>query len=167
LGPLFAVPLEEAKANKEEIKRLDDEICLVDILICKELEKFHTGERGTVWDDLQQLVIHANQTNATLADILPRLEDLAAKGKKTAQAQRAVIGLIHDKAKLVGIESKRAAAMGEVATREQVRAVLVQIFTAVKTHVKDQKILAAISHDCSPTLRHASFGQQDPKPNGQ
>jgi hypothetical protein len=142
MEPLFREKHEGDLQAKEEIKKLDEDIVLLHGMICRALEKIHTGERGTVWDDLQVLVMDAEQDNATLETILPRLQDLAARGKETAQAERDIIGLIHDKAKITAIQRKAEADAGQLCSYDTVKATLgrlVLVFRdSVGAHVGEQ-----------------------------
>lgn len=140
------------------LKKNDEGISLLDARICELCERLQTGERGTIWDDLLDLIHDAQapdpETGATMSaqDILARLEPIADKGKETEQAWRDLDAAIHSKAKITAIEAKRMADAGEIATRDEVKTLVLQIVNVVRDHVQDPAQLRGISKDLSTVL---------------
>ena len=149
---------EERLARIEIVKRLDEEISLLDARISELCEQLTTGERGTVWDDLLALIDDAqtpDEHGRTMdaAAIITALRPIADKGKSNVQAWRDLDAAIHSKAKITATEAKRAADAGEIATRDEVRTLVLQIVNVVKDHVSDAAQLRSISNDLAIVLQ--------------
>ncbi len=164
MAPLLAARQRAAVEDIERTKRLDQDIAFLHIAICDALERMHTGERGSCWDDLQAIVAHAaEQPGEAIETILPALQDIATKGKETAQAQREVIALIHDKTKVTSAEAKRAADSGEVVTYDQMKGHLATFISVFRDAVNAapiddetrQGILTATANDLGKVLKRA------------
>jgi hypothetical protein len=121
MPPPLAARHEADMERSAEIRKLDQDIVAIHGFICDSFGRMSSGERGTLWDDLVELAHDAQAENMTAAAIIERLTPIAAKGKETTQAQREVIGLIHDKAKITAIEAKRMLDSGEVSSKEEVK----------------------------------------------
>jgi hypothetical protein len=154
-------------ADIQAVKRLDEEIVMLDTRISDLCERLSTGERGTVWDDMQSSVgdfqeaFDAWRTSqqgereakaAALFGALESIKAIAAKGKETEQAWRDLDAAIHSKAKITAIEAKRMADMGEIATRDEVKLMVLRIVNVVKDHVTDPQTLRLISNDLVPVF---------------
>lgn len=158
---------ESRLADIQAVRKLDEEIVMLDGRISDLCERLSTGERGTVWDDMQASVgefqeafdgwrtSQAGEREAKAAALFASLESIkaiAAKGKETEQAWRDLDAAIHSKAKITAIEAKRMADMGEIATRDEVKTLVLQIVNVVKDHVTDPQTLRLISNDLMPVL---------------
>ena len=144
---------EERMANMAEIKRMDADISLATQRVEDLLQRLETGERGTCWDDIQEIVADVDGGYLSASDAMPRLRDVAAKGKTTEQAWRDLSAAWNDRAKLIGMEAKRMADMGEIATKDEVKTLVIQIVAVVRDHVKDDATLRAISGDLTHILQ--------------
>jgi len=158
---------ESRLADIQAVRKLDEEIVMLDGRISDLCERLSTGERGTVWDDMQASVnefteafdgwrtSQSGEREAKAAALFASLESIkaiAAKGKETEQAWRDLDAAIHSKAKITAIEAKRMADMGEIATRDEVKTLVLQIVNVVKDRVTDPQTLRLISNDLMPVL---------------
>ena len=155
LAPLLQVAYCES-ANSDQAKTLEDEIVQVDMRITELLGCLQTGERGTVWDDLQ--VLYADmQSGAALDEIQTRLGEIAAKGKQTTAAWRELGEWQDRKARLCAAEAKRAKDSMETVSESQMNFYRAAVVRAVILHVQDgrtaQEMRAGIGQELTAAAR--------------
>jgi hypothetical protein len=109
---------QDAAANAREVRQLDDEIFLLDARITELCERLTTGERGSLWDDLHDIVSDAQAGKPIDVDALAQL---VARGRETEMLWREIDNAIASKIKAVSAEGRRMADMGEIASKDEVK----------------------------------------------
>jgi hypothetical protein len=150
LPPLIAGRYEEALANRGEMLKLYDEIALIDTRIADLCQRFESGERDSLWEDIQETLADldaAKQAGEGIEPFLDQLQAIVRKGRETIQTWRDLEAAIHAKAKLVSIEGKRQKDMGETMTKDEANTIFRHLTTVIKRHVTDPQTLTAMAQD--------------------
>ncbi len=142
--------LQSILEHDTELINLREQIALLRLRTSDLLKREASGECGSLWDDL--LALHADATHEGRAITPEEIRPIIEAGRKNEQTWIEVRQLIQETAKVVGTEGKRRNDMGEVATKDEVRSLVVAIVNIVKDHVTDPAQLAAISRDLSRVL---------------
>ncbi len=137
MKPLLGDAHDRRLERIEEVKRLDEALAFLDGRICSLLERIQTGERGTVWDDLVDLVGEMGSPDADVRGYMPDLQRLVTAGKETEEAYRDVVAAIHDHAKISAMEAKRASDAGEVASKTEVKRYMELTVQAIRDAVHE------------------------------
>jgi hypothetical protein len=168
LPPLMAEEHARRMERIEEVKRLDEELGIFDQRITQLLGRLQSGERGSVWEDLQFEVGEFrdafNQWQATKAvaelvqlfGVVDKIESIASTGKEVEEAWRDIEQAFHSKAKLAAMDAKAMADRGEVATKDQVQHYVrstVDVFReAILAHAPEQA--QAIFAEFQTNIKH-------------
>jgi hypothetical protein len=139
LPPPLATEYLTRRSNPELFKLADD-IALIETRIGELISHLSTGERGTVFEDLQLTLMDldaAKQAGESIDHFLDELRTIAATGKETAQAWRAIDAAVHSKAKLISIEGRRQADMSETASRDEVKYYIGQTIRIFREAITD------------------------------
>ncbi len=149
--------LEAIMAEDDTLVSLREDIALIKLRVKDLLQREKSGERGTIWDDLQWEVSQAQAEGRSIAP--ETLAPLVDAGKSNEGLWREIVALIGDRAKVIGIEGRRQADMGETATKEQMKGAIVWLVNLVKDNaslisdpVERQDFLTAMSKDISRGL---------------
>lgn len=118
--------------------QLAEDVAQLDGLLAELTSTLSTGERGSLWDDLQQLARDAQADDATLDTIRPRLTKLATAATRTREAWRDIKDTMHSKAALVKVEMDRQKIARELADREEVMGSLEAIIMLAKRFIQSQ-----------------------------
>lgn len=174
LPPLVQANYELARQT-EEAKTLQEDVAVVCARIMDLQGMLQTGERGTVWDDLQASVdefrdaMRNLDAGAEISEVREQLtavavyqERIAAKGKTTDQAWRAIGEWQDRKARLVTSEAKRAADQREGATAAELRFYVAGVVRSIIAHVDSPEVRGRISADL-----HAIGSQMREQPPGK
>lgn len=116
--------------------------------ILQAIGKLQTGEHGeTLWEALQDLARDAQAEDATMPNILPRLQALAAKASTTVAAMREIDQAATLKAQLITAEERRALTAKELAKPEDMAEMLNRATRIFIRHCPTQDARTACAED--------------------
>lgn len=142
----------DASRTDPELLNLTDEIALADALIEDARRGLDHGESGRLfrelkasWDALQHAQREKDAAGVQMA--MAEIGALIRQGVGAYAARDETMGLVERRRRLVDSEQKRRVAMQDMVTSEQALLMIGRITSAVRRHVSDPGILAAIAAD--------------------
>lgn len=105
------------------------------------------NDEGNVRANLRALSIRAAAPDATIADILPDLQQIATAIESNASVWRQWMDHTRHKADLITVEMKRQTQARELADRDQVSAIILSMLRLFVRHCPEPERRAALDHD--------------------
>jgi uncharacterized protein YjcR len=136
---------------------LGAEIGLVQSMLEERIQKLYSGESVEFWEqaresfrELESAMDDGDEVGVMKlrAAHLKTLQD----GLRTSEAYESVQPLVEQRRKLAESENKRLKDLRATITMQQAMGIITLLTSIVKTHVTDQKVLAAISEDLARTI---------------
>lgn len=136
-------------AADPELLALRDEIALIDARLNDLLSRVEAGEAGVLWENTRKAWLSYLRKRDTPQEHEAQslLDELIERGANEYQAWAEVHVIIEQRRKLSESEQKRLVAMRQMVTSEQAMMLIVALQDAVKRHVTDRAVLAAIAAD--------------------
>lgn len=149
-----------ASLNDPELLALREDIALLESRLTDLIQRVDSGEAGALWRELREAwdaIEDARGKDAVkLAEALTALGVLIRRGQADYAAWDEVRSVQEQKRKLIESEQKRLVAMQQMVTAEQAMLFASAIQDAVKRHVTDRKVLAAIAADVAALSNRAA-----------
>ena len=140
----------QASQTDPDLLNLNAEIALMDARLADLLRRVDTGESGQLWRDLKATYTAMEDAQrakdfAAVARLLSELGALIRHGHSDYAAWADVRTLVDQRRRLVEAERKRLTEMQQLITAEQAMMLVTRLSSAVRRHVDDPRVLAAIS----------------------
>ena len=140
----------QASQIDPDLLNLNAEIALMDARLADLLRRVDTGESGQLWRDLKATYAAMEDAQrakdfAAVARLLSELGALIRHGHSDYAAWADVRTLVDQRRRLVEAERKRLTEMQQLITAEQAMMLVTRLSSAVRRHVDDPRVLAAIS----------------------
>lgn len=147
LPPRLAERYDAALAD-EELLTIRDEVALIEARLSDVLSRVDTGEAGALWKEAGDLYALLSDSDVEKAYAAQRaLGDVLLRGRGDWAAWAEVGRLVDQRARLVAAEQARLKTLEQTITAEQAMLLLSAVDDAVRRHVADPDILAAISSE--------------------
>jgi hypothetical protein len=161
----LAARFTEARSDPE-LLAMRDEIALVDARIADVLQRVDHGESGDSWRGVERLykrirdaLVTGDRTELSVAVVA-----LGMRVQGSTQdyaAWQDVMALIDRRRVLVESERRRLVVMQQMLSAEQAMTLVTAVLDAVRRHVPDRRMLAAISTDLRMLLAAPETGDHD------
>lgn len=152
--------------NDPELLALREDLGLIEIRISQLLAKIETDDPRVKWVEFEGLISLA-ETSILDGDVaaasgsIIKLKDLAQKKLEDYAVWDEITKMIENRRRVTESESNRLVRMQQMINAEDAKALFDKLLDAVKRHVKDPQIYAAIAYEFAVTTGAAHNGHLD------
>ena len=141
-----------AAAADPDLIVLRDDVALVDAMMADVLQRLDTGETGGLWRALREAANRFEarrraRDTAGAGESLEEMLGIIRRGGSDEGIRQEVLGHLAERRKLAEAERKRLEALQASITAGQALALIAAIVGVVRSHIRDQVVLAAIAAD--------------------
>ena len=147
--------------NDPELTHLRSDISLIDALLTEKIQSLDLGESESLWLRAQELVKEYRDAHSASGDgfdgrepdvIFAELDAVLHSGQRRLDVFDEIQPILEQRRKTAESENKRLKDLNQTLTTEQAVAFVRLLADSVKRHVKDTKVVQAISDDFNRAL---------------